>query len=293
MKVAVLGLGTMGAGIAANVAAAGHALTVWNRSPGPAVAGARRAGAVAEAVAGQDVVLVCVSDDAASRAVVLGPDGALAHAGAATVVVDMSTISPALSDEEHARAARAGVPFLDAPVFGSRDEAAAGGLWVVVGGDAGVLARVRPVLEAVAASVHHLGPGGSGARMKLVGNLLVAAQLQSLGEALTLAAATGLDLDRVLDVVDVADFRTPIYAGVGRAVRAGDYAPAFTLRLMRKDAGLIQELADAVGAPVPGARVAAQTLDAALDDGLGDLHASALVRVLARQAGVTLEREPT
>lgn len=290
MNVAVLGLGTMGTGIATNVAAAGHALTVWNRSAGPVPEGARRAAGVAEAVAGQDVVLVCVADDAAARTVVLGPDGALAHAGRATVVVDMSTVSAALSDEEHARAAEAGVPFLDAPVFGSRGEAAAGGLWVVAGGDATVLARVRPVLEAVAASVHHLGPGGSGARMKLVGNLLVAAQLQSLGEALTLAAAAGLDLDRVLDVVDVTDFRTPIYSGVGRAVRDGDYAPAFALRLMRKDAGLIEELAGAVGAPVPGVRVATATLDAALDAGFGELNASALVRVLAGRAGVTLER---
>lgn len=289
MNVAVLGLGTMGAPMAANLAAAGHALTVWNRSASPAPDGARRAASIAEAVAGQDVVLVCVADDAAARAVVLGRDGALAHAGPGTVVVDMSTVSAAVSDEEHAQAARAGVPFLDAPVFGSRGEAAAGGLWVVVGGDAAVLAQVRPVLEAVAASVHHLGPAGSGTRMKLVGNLLVAAQLQSLGEALTLAAAAGLDLDRVLDVVDVTDFRTPIYSGVGRAVRDGDYAPAFALRLMRKDAGLIQELAEQVGAPVPGVRVVTETLDAALEAGFGELHASALVRVLSARAGVTLE----
>lgn len=290
MNVAVLGLGTMGSGIAENVGAAGHRLTVWNRSAGPTPAGARRAATIAEAVADQDVVLVCVADDAAARAVVLGDDGALAHAGGDTVVVDMSTISPGLSDEEHARAAAAGVPFLDAPVFGSRGEAAAGGLWVVVGGDAAVLDRVRPVLDAVSATVHHLGRAGSGTRMKLVGNLLVAAQLQSLGEALGLAAAAGLDLDRVLDVVDVTDFRTPIYSGVGRAVLEGDYTPAFALRLMRKDAGLIQELADAVGAPVPGVAVATETLDAALDAGFGDLNASAMVRVLAHRAGVALER---
>ena len=287
--VAVLGLGTMGRGIAANLVAAGHTVTVWNRTAGVVeVGGTQVAPTIADAVRGQDAVLVCLSDDAAVRAVVLGEDGVLAHVAAPTVVVDMSTISVALSEEEHSAFAERGIEMLDAPVFGSKGEAAAGGLWVVVGGDAETLTRVRPVLEAVSASVHHMGPGGAGARMKLVGNLLVAAQLQSLGEGLTLARAAGLDLRRVLEVVAVADFRTPIYDGVGAAVLAGDYTPAFALHLMRKDVGLIEELARQVGAKVPGVTVAAQTLDAALAAGLGDLNASALIRVLAEEAGVEL-----
>ncbi|TNC18458.1 NAD(P)-dependent oxidoreductase [Georgenia sp. 311] len=287
--VAVLGLGTIGRGIAANLVAAGHTVTVWNRTAGVVeVGGTHVAPTIADAVRGQDAVLVCLSDDAAVRAVVLGEDGVLAHVAAPTVVVDMSTISVALSEAEHAAFAERGIEMLDAPVFGSKGEAAVGGLWVVVGGDAETLTRVRPVLEAVSASVHHMGPGGAGARMKLVGNLLVAAQLQSLGEGLTLARAAGLDLRRVLEVVAVADFRTPIYDGVGAAVLAGDYTPAFALHLMRKDVGLIEELARQVGAKVPGVTVAAQTLDAALAAGLGDLNASALIRVLAEEAGVEL-----
>ncbi|MPV87601.1 NAD(P)-dependent oxidoreductase [Georgenia ruanii] len=288
--VAVLGLGTMGRGMATNLVAAGHEVTVWNRTPGarPEVAGARAAASIAEAVRGQDVVLYCLSDDAAVRAVALGEDGVLAHVVAPTVVVDMSTISAALSDEEHAAYAERGIAMLDAPVFGSKGEAEAGGLWVVVGGDADTFARVRPVLEAVSESVHHMGPAGSGARMKLVGNLLVAAQLQSLGEGLTLARAAGLDLAKVLEVVAVTDFRTPIYDGVGAAVLADDYSPSFALRLMRKDVRLIGELAAQVGAPVPGAMVAAETLDAAMTAGLGDLNASALIKVLAGWAEVDL-----
>lgn len=286
--VAVLGLGTMGRGMAANIVAAGHEVTVWNRSPVDDVAGARAASSIAEAVQGQDVVLYCLSDDDAVRSVALGEDGVLAHVESPTVVVDMSTISADLSDAEHAAFAGRGVAFLDAPVFGSKGEAAAGGLWVVVGGDDNTVARVRPVLEAVSETVHHMGPHGSGARTKLVGNLLVAAQLQSLGEGLTLARAAGLDLRKVLDVVSVTDFRTPIYDAVGAAVVAGDYSPAFALHLMRKDVGLIGELADAVGAPVPGARVAGETLDDAVAAGLGELNASALVQVLARRAGVDL-----
>ncbi|GAA4287822.1 NAD(P)-dependent oxidoreductase [Georgenia daeguensis] len=280
----------MGRGMATNLVAAGHDVTVWNRTAGsrPDVAGARTATSIAEAVRGQDVVLYCLSDDAAVRAVALGADGVLAHVAAPTVVVDMSTISAALSDEEHAAYAERGISMLDAPVFGSKGEAEAGGLWVVVGGDADTFARVRPVLEAVSESVHHLGPAGSGARMKLVGNLLVAAQLHSLGEGLTLARAAGLDLAKVLEVVAVTDFRTPIYDGVGAAVLADDYSPNFALRLMRKDVRLISELAEQVGAPVPGAMVAAETLDAAMTAGLGDLNASALIKVLAGWAEVDL-----
>lgn len=292
VAVAVLGLGTMGRGMADNLVRAGYEVTVWNRTPGRAgVDGARTARTIAEAVHDRDVVLFCLSDDAAVRAVSLGPDGVLEHAEPGSVVVDMSTISAELSDEEHAAYAARGLRFLDAPVFGSRGEAASGGLWVVVGGEAEDLEAVRPVLEAVSATVHHLGPAGSGARMKLVGNLMVAAQLQSLGEALVLARSAGLDLATVLEVVAVTDFRTPIYSGVGAAVLADDYSPAFALRLMRKDVGLIEDFAKGVGAPVPGAGVVRETLDEALAAGLGDLNASALVQVLAAQAGVQLAAE--
>ncbi|MFD1506718.1 NAD(P)-dependent oxidoreductase [Georgenia yuyongxinii] len=286
--VAVLGLGTMGRGMAVNLVAAGHVVTVWNRTAGAEVSGARTAASIADAVRDQDVVLYCLSDDAAVRAVAMGEDGVLAHVEAPTVVVDMSTISASLSDEEHAAYAERGIAMLDAPVFGSKGEAEAGGLWVVVGGDDETVARVRPVLDAVSESVHHMGPAGSGARMKLVGNLLVAAQLQSLGEGLTLARAAGLDLRKVLDVVAVTDFRTPIYDGVGASILKDDYSPAFALHLMRKDVALIGHLAKQVGAPVPGAWVAAETLEIAAAEGLGELNASALVKVLADKAGVDL-----
>lgn len=289
IAVAVLGLGTMGRGMAANLVRAGYDVTVWNRTPGRAgVEGAHPAETIAQAVQDKDVVLFCLSDDEAVRAVSLGLDGVLAHAEQGAVVVDMSTISPDLSDEEHAAYQVRGLRFLDAPVFGSRGEAESAGLWVVVGGYEEDLALARPVLEAVSATVQHMGPAGSGARAKLVGNLLVAAQLQSLGEALVLARSAGLDLAKVLEVVAVTDFRTPIYSGVGAAVLAGDYSPAFALRLMRKDVGLIEGLAKSVGAPVPGTDVVRETLDDALAAGLGDLNASAIVQVLAKRAGVDL-----
>ena len=291
-SIGYLGLGTMGRGMVLNLLAAGHEVTVWNRSAGRAegLTGAHEAGSVAEAVAGRDIVLACLSDDTAVRDVLLGPDGVLEHVVASTVVVDMSTISPALSDEEAAAFADRGVAFLDAPVFGSRDEAANGGLWVVVGGDGAVFERVRPVLEVVSETVHHMGGTGSGARMKLVGNAVVAAQLSALGESLTLAKAAGLDLDRVLGVLAVTDFRSPIFDGVGPSVLDDDYTPAFALDLMAKDVGLIRDFGSSVGVEMRGAAQVAETLADAQARGFGGENASALVKVIASDGGVTLAR---
>ena len=291
-SIGYLGLGTMGRGMVRNLLAAGHDVVVWNRSAGRAegLAGAHEAASVAEAVAGRDIVLACLADDTAVRDVVLGPDGVLEHVDASTVVVDMSTISPALSDEEAAAFAERGVAFLDAPVFGSRDEAANGGLWVVVGGDEAAYERVRPVLEAVSETVHHMGGSGAGARMKLVGNAVVAAQLTALGESLTLAKAAGLDLDRVLGVLAVTDFRSPIFDGVGPSVLDDDYTPSFALDLMAKDVGLIRDFGASVGVEMRGAEQAAGTLAEAQAQGFGRENASALVKVIARDGGVTLAR---
>ncbi|WP_372592973.1 NAD(P)-dependent oxidoreductase [Actinotalea sp.] len=289
-SIGFLGLGTMGRGMIANLVTAGHDVTVWNRTPGRAedLTGVRVATTIADAVQGREVVMICLSDDAAVRQVVLGADGVASAADPGTVVIDLSTISPDLSDEEAAAFATAGVPFLDAPVFGSKGEAASGGLWVVVGGPAETLERVRPVLDVVSETVHHMGPNGSGARMKLVGNLLVAAQLHALGESLALARSAGLDLSRVLEVLAVTDFRSPIFDGVGPMVLDGDYSTSFALRLMLKDARLIQEFAAQVGAPVPGVDLAEGTIAAAVDRGYGEENASALIKVIAERAGVDL-----
>lgn len=291
-SIGYLGLGTMGRGMVRNLLAAGHDVTVWNRTAGRAdgLTGAHEAGTVAEAVTGRDFVLACLSDDAAVREVMLAGDGVLEHVDASTVVVDMSTISPALADEEAAAFVERGVAFLDAPVFGSRDEAANGGLWVVVGGDETTYERARPVLEAVSETVHHMGGTGAGARMKLVGNAVVAAQLMALGESLTLARAAGLDLDRVLGVLAVTDFRSPIFDGVGPTVLDDDYTPAFALDLMAKDVGLIRDFGASLGVEMRGASQAADTLAQAQAQGFGDENASALVKVIASDGGVTLAR---
>jgi 3-hydroxyisobutyrate dehydrogenase-like beta-hydroxyacid dehydrogenase len=287
-RIAFLGLGTMGRGMADNLVKAGHDVTTWNRSAVAAVEGAASADSVASAMSGAEFVLYCFADDRAVRDVVLGEGGLAAAVPASAVVVDLSTISPEASDEERSAFEARSVRFLDAPVFGSKGEAAAGGLWVVAGGGADVFDEARPVLESISETVHHIGPGGSGVRMKLVGNLVVASQLLALGQALTLAKKGGLDLQKVLDVLAVTDFKSPIFDGVGPSVLAGDYSPSFALKLMQKDAGLIQAYADSVGAPVPGVATARHYIDEAVEAGFEEENASALIKAIAAEADVDL-----
>lgn len=291
-NVAFIGLGTMGQGMVSNLLAHGHDVTVFNRTRErtrrAAQAGAAVADSPAEAVQDASFVMYCLADDDAVRDVVLADGGIVDAVDESAVVIDLSSVDPETGLAEHAAFGERGVAFLDAPVFGSRGEAEAGGLWVVVGGDAEVLEAAYVVLDPISATVHHLGAAGNGHRMKLVGNLLVASQLQGLGEALALARAAELPLETVLDVVAVTDFRTPIYAGVGASVLAGDYTPDFALSLMHKDAELIQGLAERHGVAIPAAGVAAATIDRALRAGFGDQNASALIKVLADDADVSL-----
>ena len=135
-----------------------------------------------------------------------------------------------------------------------------------------------------------MGPGGSGVRMKLVGNLVVASQLLALGESLTLASRAGLDLHRVLEVLKVTDFRSPIFDGVGPAVLADDYSPSFALKLMQKDGRLIQNFAAELGVPVPSVSAAVHYVDAAMAAGWAEENASALIKAVASEAGASLSR---
>ncbi|TFC75787.1 NAD(P)-dependent oxidoreductase [Cryobacterium sp. TMS1-20-1] len=208
-----------------------------------------------------------------------------------SIVIDLSTISPAASAAEAAAfSARGGVRFLDAPVFGSKGEAANGGLWIVVGGDEATFESSKVVLEPISATLHYMGPSGNGAKMKLVGNLAVAAQLEALGESLSLAKKAGLNLHDVLVVFAVTDFRSPIFDGVGSAVVANDYSPSFALKLMLmlKDGNLVKDFAKSLGVSVPGTIATVGTIERTVDAGYGEENASALIKVLASDAGVDL-----
>ncbi|NLH68949.1 MAG: NAD(P)-dependent oxidoreductase [Brooklawnia sp.] len=293
-KVAFIGLGTMGSGMSGNLLAAGHEVTVFNRTPERADRLADQGAAVesnlAEAVKGAEFVMYCLSDDAAVAEVALGPDGVMANADPTAIVIDLSTISPAMSAREHAAAQERGIRFLDAPVFGSKAESESGRLWVVVGGRREDYEAAMPVLEAISQTTHYMGPATSGCKMKLVGNLCVAAQMQSLGDALTLAAKSGLDPSDVVDVLDVTDFRTPIYSGVGRDVIRGDYSRSFALDLLLKDLWLIEDFSHSVGVDLPVLDTTMRLAQFGVNRGMGDLNASSIIKVISASAGVDLTR---
>jgi len=289
VDIAFLGLGTMGRGMVRNLLKAGHAVTVWNRTEHqlPAeLASARRAATLAEAIAGKPWVLLCVTGPDAQRALFHGADGVLAHLRHGVVVADMTTTDPTLTVElAHAVEAKGSV-YVDAPVFGSKGEAWEGRLDFVCGGPETAFARLRPLLEAMAATVHYLGANGAGTSMKLIGNLLVAAQMASLGEALALARKAGLDGKAVMGVLDVADYSSLLIRNVGRATLAGNFEPSFYLRHMLKDTRLLGDFARRLDVPLPVSGNIQQLYQAALNEGLGDLNASGLHKMMFALSGL-------
>jgi 3-hydroxyisobutyrate dehydrogenase-like beta-hydroxyacid dehydrogenase len=200
-NVAVVGTGVIGAGMAINLLRNGHDVAVWNRTPAHAAdavaAGARLAPTPADAVAGAEVVFEATADDESSRSVWLGDDGIVAGSAEAATLISSATLSPAWVAELAEVCAAAGRAFLDIPVTGGRAGAESGALVLLAGGDRERLDAIADVLDAVASSIRHFGPVGSGTRFKLVLNALQAIHIVGFGEAMSLARAVGLDPDEV------------------------------------------------------------------------------------------------
>jgi 3-hydroxyisobutyrate dehydrogenase len=280
-RVALLGLGTMGAGMASNWLAKGFALSVWNRTPGKAetlaAKGARVAATPREAAAGADFVFAMVADDAASRSVWLGADGALAGAKSGAIAVESSTLSPEWVRELGAHAQAKGVGFLDAPVGGSRDAAEAGALRFFVGGEPLTFEAARPALQAVGSKVDLLGPIGAGATWKLINNQLVAAQAAALAEALAVAKKAGFNKERISELILAGAAASPIVKTKLPRMLEGDFEPAdFSLNLMLKDARYAAALAEALGAPADVISGAAKAFARAEAKGLGSKDIAAV-----------------
>jgi 3-hydroxyisobutyrate dehydrogenase-like beta-hydroxyacid dehydrogenase len=253
--------------------------------------GAKQAATPAQAVREVDVIMYCFSDDSAVEAVVFGKDGILTGVREGQIALDMTTLHPSTSRREAAAYAEKGVEFLDAPVFGSKNEAANGGLWIVVGGKKEIYEQVKPILEVLSETTHYMGGTAMGTSMKLVGNLVVAAQLEALGEAMTLATKAGLDPEDVLGVLHVTDFKSPIFDGVGQALINRDFSTHFALKLMWKDANLISRFAQDLNVPIPAAAATHEVIKAAVNKGWGELNASAFIQNLEEQAGVQVKKK--
>jgi 3-hydroxyisobutyrate dehydrogenase-like beta-hydroxyacid dehydrogenase len=291
--ISYLGLGTMGSGMASNLLKAGYELTVWNRSTEKCEPfrrnGAHVADTPADAVRDADLVMYSLSNDQAVEEVVFGSEGILSGINEGQTAIDMSTVLPATSLREQEAYAKRGVDFLDAPVFGSKTESANAKLWIMAAGNKAIFEKVKPVLEHLGQTVHYFGKNGNAAAMKLVGNLIVALEMEALAEGLVLAQKAGLDLNTVMEVVKVADFRSPLLVGNGQNILKRDFSPSFALKLMLKDADLIEKFGNSLQSPIPALRVVEKNLAAAVALGFGTENASALIKALEKEAGVEVK----
>ncbi|SFD53959.1 NAD(P)-dependent oxidoreductase [Streptomyces aidingensis] len=279
--VAVIGLGAMGARLAANLCAGGYPVVVANRSPEPVrdlvAAGASAAGSPAEAASRAEVVLVAVSDDEASAAVWLDRDtGVLAGAHRGTLAVEASTLSPRWVRNLAAAAALDGLRFLEAPMIGSRPQAEARALVHLAGGRPEVLADARAVLECSAARVHHVGDHGTAATLKLIVNASLATQVAVLAELLALARRAGLDPAESVRFLADLPVTSPAAARAAGVMTAEDFAPNFPVRLVDKDLRYLTALAEDLATETPMARAALAGYQRAGAAGHGDADLTAI-----------------
>ena len=292
-KISYLGLGTMGSGMVSNLLKAGYELTVWNRNVERnkpfARKGARVADTPANAVRDVDLVMYSLSNDQAVEEVVFGANGILSGIKAGQVAMDMSTVLRATSLHEQEAYSKRGADFLDAPVFGSKKEAADAKLWIMAAGKRDAFEKVKPVLQHLGQTIHYFGKNGNAAAMKLVGNLIVALEMEALAEGLVLAQKAGLDLSTVMEVVKVADFRSPLLVSNGQNILKRNFSTSFALKLMLKDAGLIEKFAGSLQSPIPALRVVQKNLESAVALGFGKENASAVIKALEKEAGVEVK----
>jgi 3-hydroxyisobutyrate dehydrogenase len=278
----------MGNGMALNLLKAGFPLTVYNRTRSKAdslaAKGAQAAGTPREAARDADVVLSMVGDDTASRAIWLGEDGALAGAKPGAILIESSTLSLEWVRELARLAQASDLAFLDSPVAGSKDAAEAGQLGLLIGGDAAVLERARPVLEAISSRMAHFGPTGSGATMKLINNLMGCVQTAVLGEGLALAERAGLDMAQVVTFLSNAAPASPIVKS--KITRMADHHyddTQFALKWMHKDATYALRAADEHGVPMPTLATAREIYRIARNMGLDDADFAAVFEAVRQK----------
>jgi 3-hydroxyisobutyrate dehydrogenase len=284
-RIALLGVGIMGAGLAETWLKKGFAVAVYNRTRDKAAAlaasGACVAATPAEAAAGAELIVAIVADEAASRAVWLGETGALAAAEPGAVIVESSTVPPEWARELAQRAGERGLQFLDAPVAGSKAAAASGALTLLVGGDAGALERARPGLEAISRQIVHLGPTGAGATWKLIHNMMLAVHVAAAAEAIALAAKAGFDRAQVLSLIDngpAASFMVKFKMPRFTEQRFDD--ADFALRHMIKDARYALALGEKYGARLDVVRGATADYERADKMGFGDLDFAGVLKAM-------------
>jgi 3-hydroxyisobutyrate dehydrogenase len=280
-RVAILGLGIMGSGMAGRLFGAGFPLVVFNRNRDKAAPFASKGAAVAsspkEAAAQADIVISVVADDNASREIWLGENGALAGATPGSVLIESSTLTVGWVQQLAQSAAMKECEFLDAPVTGSKPHAANGELFFLVGGPAAALERVREVLAVMSRGMLHLGANGSGARMKLVNNFVCGVQAAALAEAASLIQKGGLDTEKAFTVLANGAPGSPLVKTLIDRVSANNGDVNFELRLMAKDLGYAVDDASRNGFALETASAALGIFKRAIERGHGNQDMSAVI----------------
>ncbi len=289
MRVAFLGLGIMGRSMAQNLAKAGHEVSVWNRTSGKDVEGARTATSPSDAARGAEVVWICVADTKAVEGILFGENGVTESLTAGMTIVDSSTIAPASTKAFAERVRPQGVHYVDAPVTGSKVAAEAGTLIFMVGGEEAVIDTLSPLFAAMGKKIFRMGETGKGHAAKLVMNLQIAMIYEGFAEALTLGAKLGVDAEKLVPLINASMVKSGVVEYKAPFVLKRDFSPNFPLRLMYKDLRLALEAAKQVRVKLPGLETVEQLYEIAAEDGQGDLDYAATLTLLEKWAGVEVK----
>jgi 3-hydroxyisobutyrate dehydrogenase len=294
-RIGFIGLGIMGKPMCANLLKAGYSLTVWNRSqPGIDEVvgyGAQAGSSPADVAATSDVIITMVTDSPDVERVVLADDGVIHGAAPGSVVIDMTTMSPAVTRDIAARLAEKGVEMLDAPVSGGDVGAKNGTLSIMVGGKEEVFERCLPVFQAMGKNILHIGDHGAGQTTKLCNQIAVALNMLAGCEAIMLAAKSGIDPRKMLGAISAGAAGSWMLSNLAPRIVDGDYAPGFMVKLAQKDLRLVLEAADQIKLPLPGTALMNQVWRAVEADGGGDLGTQAAIKALEKWASFSIHGE--
>jgi 3-hydroxyisobutyrate dehydrogenase-like beta-hydroxyacid dehydrogenase len=292
-RIGFVGIGLMGQRMSRRLLAAGFPVMVWNRTKARAAdllaAGAAWGESPRALAEASDVVIVMVTDSAASEAVIAGPQGVLAGAHPGLTLIDMGSVAPETSRAMAERARAKGVPMLDAPVTGNPKVASEGKLGIMVGGPQATFDACLPIFQAMGVKIIHVGENGKGTTLKLINNLIMGVAIQAVAEALVLAQKAGIDPAKVQEITSVGGARTGAMETRGRRMITHDFSPHFSANNMYKDLSTALKLADEVGVSLPVTSITREMLRAVKSQGKGELDSCAVLTVIEALADTVVE----
>ncbi|HYP14027.1 MAG TPA: NAD(P)-dependent oxidoreductase [Bryobacteraceae bacterium] len=293
-KLGFLGLGIMGYPMARNLLQAGHEVALWSNTAAKAQQLASEHKGVAcstpaEVASQAEVVVYCVGDSAMSEQVTLGPDGIRAGAKPGTVVIDASTVSPAVSRHINVELSKNGIEFLDAPCTGSKPGAEGGTLTFMVGGKQDIFEKVKPLLEPMGKQIYYCGGAGMGLSAKLTQNLILSNLLQAFNEGMVLASKAGVAPELMLEILNNSAARSGLISFKAPFVFRRDFSTNFSVKWMHKDIGLMLEAGKDLAVPLPLTSLTHQLFQAAISKGYGEEDICSTIKVLEEFAGVEVK----